>query len=73
MHFPICRVTAECNMSWTLKSTGGDLVGHNGETFAIVFRGSPSLLCIREDELAQQNSPQTMSEAQGCTEFNAIG
>ena len=49
----ICIVIAECNMSWTLKSTGGDLVGHNGETFAIVFRGSPSLPFICEDELAQ--------------------
>ena len=36
-----------------MKSTGGDLAGHNGETFAIVFRGSPSLPFIREDELAQ--------------------
>ena len=33
-------------MSWTLTSTGGDLIGHNGERFAIVqrfsvFAGSP--------------------------------
>ena len=27
--FPICRVIPCCNMSWTLKSTGGDLVGDN--------------------------------------------
>ena len=35
--FPICRIIAECDVSWTLKSHGGDLVGHKGEKFAIVF------------------------------------
>ena len=38
-------------MSWTLNSTGGDLVGHSGEKFAIVFRGSPSLPFILNNEL----------------------
>ena len=55
--FPICRVMAERNIIGTLNSTGGDLVGDNGENFAIVIRGSPSLPFIRENELARQNSP----------------
>ena len=38
-------------MSWTLTPTGGDLVGHNGEQFAIVLRGSPSLPFIHKNEL----------------------
>ena len=38
-------------MSWTLTPTGGDLVGHNGEQFAIAFRGSPSLPFIHKSEL----------------------
>ena len=37
--FPICKVIAESNMSWTLKSTGGDLVGDNGEKIDTVFKG----------------------------------
>ena len=37
--FPICKVIAESNMSWTLKSTGGDLVGDNGENFATDIQG----------------------------------
>ena len=49
--FPICRIIAECNMSRTLNSTGGDLVGHNGEKFAIVFTGSASLPFIHKNEL----------------------
>ena len=48
---PICRINAECNMSWTLTPTGGDLIGHNGERFAIVFRGSPSLPSLHKDDL----------------------
>ena len=38
-------------MSWTLTSTGGDLIGHNGERFAIVFRGSPSLPFLHKNDL----------------------
>ena len=49
--FPICRIIAECNTSWTLNSTRGDLVGHNGEQFANVFRGSPSLPFTHKNEL----------------------
>ena len=49
--FPICRIIAECNMSWTLTPTGGDLIGHNGERFAIVFRGSPSLPFLHKNDL----------------------
>ena len=38
-------------MSWTLTPTGGDLVGHNGETVSpIAFRGSPSLPFIHKIE-----------------------
>ena len=48
---PICRVIAECDMSWTLPPTGGDLIGHHGERFAIVFRGSPSLPFLHKDDL----------------------
>ena len=33
--FPICRIIAECNMSRTLNSTGGDL----GEKFAPCIQG----------------------------------
>ena len=40
-------------MSWTLKSVGGDLVGHNGGTFGVVFRGSPFLPFTHENELVQ--------------------
>ena len=40
-------------MSWNLNSTGGDLVGENGDSFSIVFRRSPSLPFIHEDELAR--------------------
>ena len=36
-----------------MNSTGGDLVGENGDRFSIVFRGSPSLPFIHEDELAR--------------------
>ena len=49
--FPLCRIIAACNMSWTLTPTCGDLVGHNGEKFAIVFRGSPSLPFLHMNEL----------------------
>ena len=49
--FPICRIIAECNMSGTLTSTGGDLIGHNGERFAIVFRGSPSLPFLHKNDM----------------------
>ena len=35
---------------WT-QLTGGDLVGHNGEKFAIVLRGSPSLPLILKNEM----------------------
>ena len=49
--FPICRVIAECIVSWTLTPTGGHLVGHNGEQIAIVFRGFPSLQFIHKSEL----------------------
>ena len=38
-------------MSWTLTSTGGDLIGHNGERLAIVFRGSPSLPVLHKNDL----------------------
>ena len=47
----ICGIVAECNMSWTLTPTGGDLVGDNGERFAIVFRGSLSLPVLHKNEL----------------------
>ena len=40
-------------MSWTFNSTGGHLVGDNGETFAIVFRCFPSQPFIRESEQAR--------------------
>ena len=46
-----CRIKAACNMSWTLTSTGGDLIGHNGERFAIVFRGCPSLPFLHKNDL----------------------
>ena len=51
--FPICRIIDECNMSWTLTPTGGYLVAHSGEKFAIVFRGSPSLPFLHVNELEQ--------------------
>ena len=40
-------------MSWTLTPTGGYLVAHSGEKFAIVFRGSPSLPFLHVNELEQ--------------------
>ena len=47
--FPICRLIAECNMSWTLNSTGGVLVGDNGER-------SHSLPFIHENKTARLRS-----------------
>ena len=48
-----CRILAACNVSWTLTPTGGDLVGHNGEQFAVVFRGSPSLPFLHKNKLGR--------------------
>ena len=55
-------------MSWTLNSTGGDLVGDNGATFAIVFRSSPSLPFIHENQLVRLRI-----QRKRCEKFYVIG
>ena len=61
-------------MIWTFNSTGGDLMGDNGETFALIFRGSPLFPFIHESELARMRiHRKRCPEVQGCAEFGAIG